>query len=134
MPTTQQTNDPQSGSSVSDRVSDAVQQTKSKISDFSSAAADRVDQNRAVAASGLDGAAETLHQRADQLPGGPKVSNLAHSAADKMSATANYVRQHDVNSMMGDVESLVKKNPAPALLFAAVAGFLIGRTFNDSRG
>ena len=123
------------GSNLSDRVSDAVEQTKGKLTEFGSAAADKIDQNRIAAASGLEGAAGTLHQRADQLPGGEKVSNMAHSAADKLSATADYVRQNDLNSMMSDVESFVKKNPGPALLVAAGLGFLVARALSsDSRG
>jgi ElaB/YqjD/DUF883 family membrane-anchored ribosome-binding protein len=123
------------GSNISDRVSEAVEQTKSKLTEFGSAAADKFEQNRVSAASGLEGAAGTLHQRADQLPGGEKVSNMAHSAADKLSATAEYVRQNDLNSMMSDVEDLVKKNPGPALLVAAGLGFLVARALSsDSRG
>ncbi len=122
-------------SNISDRVSDAVEQTKSKLTEFGSNAADKFDQNRVSAASGLEGAADSLHQRADQLPGGDKVTNMAHTAADKLSATANYVRQNDFASMMNDVEGLVKKNPGPALVVAAGLGFLLARAFSsDSRG
>lgn len=120
---------------VSGRVSDAVEQTKSKIAEFGTAAADKLDQNRVAAASSLEGAADSLHQRADQLPGGEKVTNFAHSAADKLNATAEYVRENDLSSMMNDVEDLVKKNPGPSLLVAAGLGFLIARAFSsDSRG
>lgn len=136
MPTTTQSfNDTQTDSNFSDTMSGAVDQAKSKLTEFGNAANDRIDQNRVAAASSLDDAADTLHQRANQLPGGEKVTNLAHSAADKLSATANYVRQHDLNGMMSDVEDLVKKNPGPALAVAAGLGFLVARAFsNDSRG
>ena len=87
------------------------------------------------AASGLEDAADTLHQRADQLPGGEKVTNMAHTAADKLSATADYVRENDFSSMVNDVEGIVKKNPGPALVVAGVLGFLLARAFSsDSRG
>lgn len=130
-----QTGSGSTGSNFSDSVSGAVDQARSKLTEFGSAANDRIDQNRVSAASTLDGAADTLHQRADQLPGGEKVTNLAHSTADKLSATADYVRQHDLNSMMNDVQDLVKKNPGPALLVAAGLGFLVARAFStDSRG
>jgi hypothetical protein len=32
--------------------------------------------------------------------------------------------------MMADVETLVKNNPGPALMAAAVVGFLVGRAFS----
>ncbi len=117
---------------ISGRVSDAVEQTKSKLTEFGNAAADKLDQNRVAAAGGLEGAAGSLHQRADSLPGGEKVANIAHSAADKLSATADYVRQNDFNAMVDDVEELVKKNPGPALLFAGALGFLLGRTISSN--
>ncbi len=115
-----------------DKVTDAVEQTKSKLTEFGTTAAGKIDQNRTAAASGLEGAAATLHQRADQLPGGEKVANLAHSAADRLNATAGYVRQNDLNSMRSDVEALVKKNPGPSLLVAAALGFLIGRSLKGN--
>lgn len=121
-------------SNVSGRGFDAVEQTKAKITEFGSAAADKIDQNREAAAGGLEGAAETLHQKADRLPGGEKVSELAHSAADKMSATADYVRRNDLSDMLEDVEQMVKKNPGPALAVALGLGFLVARAFTGDRG
>jgi ElaB/YqjD/DUF883 family membrane-anchored ribosome-binding protein len=133
MPVSKSVNDLES--SFSDRVSDAVEQTKGKITEFGSTAADKFDQNRVSAASGLEDAADTLRQRADQLPGGEKVTNMAHNAADKLSATADYVRENDFSSMVKDVEGIVKKNPGPALVVAGVLGFLLARAFSsDSRG
>ncbi len=122
-------NKPEIGSSVGDRASDAVAQTKQKVAEFGSAAAEKIDQNRGAAASGLSSAARTLHERADQLPGGETVTNMAHTAADNLSAAADYVRDHNVDSMMAGVTSLVKRNPGPSLLVAAALGFLLGRTF-----
>lgn len=94
-------------------------------------AAQKIDQNRETAASSLESAATTLHQNAASLPGGEKVSNLAHTAADKLSSTADYVRRNDVSGMMSDVERVVKNNPGPSLLAAAVVGFLVGRAFSN---
>jgi ElaB/YqjD/DUF883 family membrane-anchored ribosome-binding protein len=127
--------DPQSESNVSDRGFDAVEQTKRKLSEFGAAAADKVDQNRGTAAAGLAGAAESLHQKADQLHmGGDKVTDLAHTAADRLSATADYVRTNDLSAMMEDVHEIVKRNPGPALAVAAGLGFLVARAFSGDRG
>ena len=52
---------------------------------------------------------------------------FATAAADGLSTTADYVREHDLNGMVGDVETVVKNNPGPALLIAAAFGFLLGR-------
>jgi ElaB/YqjD/DUF883 family membrane-anchored ribosome-binding protein len=116
---------------IGDRISDAASQAKDKMAELGRTTADKIDQNRDSAASSLETAAATIHQKADNLPGGEKVTNLAHTAADKLSSTAEYVRQHDVNGMMADVERVVKNNPGPSLLAAAVVGFLVGRAFSN---
>ncbi|MEO6965195.1 MAG: hypothetical protein ABI076_04760 [Acidobacteriaceae bacterium] len=132
MSTTKSTQDSQTDFPVSDRISEAVEQTKSKLTEFGTAAAERIDENRITAASGLDAAADALHAQADHLPGVDKITDVAHAAADKLSATADYVRENDLGRMMDDVEGLVKKNPRPALLIAAGLGFLIARAFSSS--
>jgi ElaB/YqjD/DUF883 family membrane-anchored ribosome-binding protein len=117
-------------------VGDAAETTVSKVTDKVTETAthvkDKVDANRSVAAQGLEQAASTIRDTANSLPGGEAVTDLAHTAADKLSATAGYVRETDVNTMMTDVETLVKNNPGPALMAAAVVGFLVGRAFSGN--
>jgi hypothetical protein len=117
--------------STTDQISGVAAQAKDKIAGAGRAAVDKIDDNRDSVAGGLETAASTLHEKAESLPGGEKVSGLAHSAADKLSTTADYVRRHDVNSMMADVQEMVKKNPGPALLLSAVLGFLLARAFSS---
>ena len=118
-------------SSIAERVSGTATQVKGKVSELGRSATDTIDENRGAAATGLEKAASALHQNAESLPGGAKVSQIAHSAADKLSSTAGYVREHNVNRMMADVETCVKNNPGPSLLVAAAIGFLVGRAFSD---
>lgn len=127
-------NEPAEGaaSTVGDKLSDTAAQVKDKVADLGRTAADKIDENRDAAAMGLDKAASALHEKAESLPGGEKVTGLAHATADKLSSTAEYVREHDVNRMMADVETLVKNNPGPSLLVAAAVGFLIGRAFSNN--
>jgi hypothetical protein len=37
------------------------------------------------------------------------------------------VRQHNLKTLLADVQEIVKNNPGPALLTAAVLGFLVAR-------
>jgi ElaB/YqjD/DUF883 family membrane-anchored ribosome-binding protein len=74
-------------------------------------------------------AASTVYERAAELPGGQRVKEFASAAAERLSATADYVRDHDAKRMMADVETAVKNNPGPALLIAAAFGFVLGRAF-----
>lgn len=118
-------------STLGDKFSDAATQVKDKVTDFNRTAASKMDEGRVSAASGLDKAATLLHENAGSLPGGPKVSDMAHSAADGLSTSAAYVREHDMSKMMADVEKLVKNNPGPSLVVAGVIGFLVGRAFRN---
>jgi ElaB/YqjD/DUF883 family membrane-anchored ribosome-binding protein len=115
-----------------DQTFDTATQVKEKVSDLGRTAADKIDENRGAAASGLEKAASTLHEKAESVPGGEKVTRFAHATADKLSSTAEYVREHDVKRMMGDVEALVKNNPGPSILVAAVFGFLVARAFSNN--
>ena len=118
--------------SLGTKISDTARQMRNKVSDFGRSTADKIDENRDAAASGLQKAAMAIHDNAGSLPGGEKVTGLAHDAANSLSSTANYVRDHDVNKMMADVESLVKNNPGPSLLVAVGIGFLLGRAFTNN--
>jgi ElaB/YqjD/DUF883 family membrane-anchored ribosome-binding protein len=111
------------GQELADRASDA----KDAMSDMARTATRKVDESRSMAADRLEGAASTVYERAADLPGGERVKELASAAADRLSTTADYVRNHDAKRMMADVETAVKNNPGPALLIAAAFGFLLGR-------
>jgi ElaB/YqjD/DUF883 family membrane-anchored ribosome-binding protein len=115
-----------SGLAGADSIAEQATDGKDKIADLARTAVDTVDDNRSSAAAGLSAAASTLHDKADSLPGGDGVQDFAHATADRLSSTANYVREHDMNRMVADVEALVTRNPGPSLLAAAAVGFLIG--------
>ena len=102
----------------------------SSMTDAAGDAAVALDEKRSTAADGLDTAASALHDRADDLPGGETVRNVARATADRLSTGADYVRSHDAKRMMADVESFVKSNPGPALAIAAAFGFLLGRALS----
>jgi ElaB/YqjD/DUF883 family membrane-anchored ribosome-binding protein len=93
-------------------------------------AVDTIEQGRRAAASSLQNAASTLHDRADHLPGVEKAGSVAHSTADKLEAVAGYMRDHDTKQMMADVEDVVKRRPGQSLLVAVALGFFIGKVFS----
>ena len=109
------------------------EQLKGKITEFSSAAAEKLEQSRGPAAAGLEHAAESLRGQADHRPSGDAVAKLAYSAADTLTETAEYVRDFDLNRMAADVEYMVREYPGAALACAAGIGFLTGRAFSGSR-
>jgi len=104
---------------------------KSTTQDLGMAAGEQLDKGRSAAAGGIASAAASLHGHAEELPGGQRVAGFAHSAADKLNLTADYIRGHDMSAMMEDVKALVKKNPVPALLGAAALGFLVAKSLSN---
>ena len=116
---------------VKEKMTDAAASARQRVSEAGRQATERIDEKRAPAADALQSAASTLHERAEDLPGGETVRTVAHSAADKLESTAGYIREHDVKAMVSDVEDIVKRNPGPSLLIAAAIGFLIGRAFRE---
>jgi hypothetical protein len=69
-----------------------------KPTDLARSAAAKIDEKRETAAGALESAAGTLEsaavtmrEKAESLPGGKTVSNVAHTAAGKLQYTADYV-------------------------------------------
>lgn len=84
-------------------------------------AARKTEQARSRAAEGLDSAARSMHA------GGERVAGAVHTAADALSSSAQYMREHELRDMLDDMLEVVRSNPGAALLGAAALGFLIGR-------
>jgi ElaB/YqjD/DUF883 family membrane-anchored ribosome-binding protein len=119
-----------SADAIGEQAANRANEARESVSDMARSATDKVNQGRETAADQLENAASTVHDRADQLPGGPKVKEFAHAAADRLSSTADYMRSHDARRMLADGETLVKNNPGPALVVAAAFGFLLGRALS----
>jgi hypothetical protein len=109
---------------------DSLGMSTGKAAEMRERVVDKIDENRGTAASGLASAANALREKADTLPGGPKVAGAAHRTADAVGVAADYVRENDLKSMMADVQTIVRNNPGPALLIAAALVFLVARTFS----
>ena len=110
--------------SVTDQVANAATQWKEKVSDLGKSAVNKLDGSRESAAGGLESAASALHTNAESANG------MAQSTAAKLYSTADYLRGNDVKAMMKDVEELVRRNPVPAMVAAAVIGFLTARALS----
>jgi ElaB/YqjD/DUF883 family membrane-anchored ribosome-binding protein len=117
--------------SASERISNVAAAAKQKAYEAGRQATDQVDAKRGPTADVLEDAAATVHKTAENLRGGETVRNVAHSTAEKLESTADYIREHDVKTMFSDVEDVVRRNPGPSLLIAAAIGFLIGRAFRE---
>ncbi len=123
-------------SSTRETISNLSENLKSKASDITQRVSDMgqrvnesIDEKRNAAASRLDETASRLHETAQNMPGGGKITDMAHRAADTLEQTSHYIREHDTSAMASDVADFVKRYPTQAMVAAAIGGFLIGRLF-----
>ena len=118
-------------SAMIDSASDTAEKMGDKTDGLRRSAERAVESRRKAAAEGLASAAERLHRRGDDLPGGERVTNLAHGTADRIEATADFLRDHDTKAMVGNVKEFVRKHPGKSLAVAAVIGFLAARALRE---
>jgi len=103
------------------RIGERAAQAKDAVVDFGRKTVENIDAQRAPAAGTLDQTASVLHEQ------GERVAGAARATADRLHATADYVRKQDVKAMARDVEDLVRRYPGPALAIAAAVGFMTAR-------
>ena len=113
---------------VKDRISDIASKVKDKAGQVADTVSEKLGQQRGNAAEGLDRAASAIHERAESVPGGPKLVKMTHSIADGMESTASYMRDHDFKKMGKDVMDVCRRYPTQSLVAAVAVGFLIGRS------
>ena len=102
--------------------SEKVVRASETVVDLGRRTIESVDMHRQPMAATLDQTASTLHEQTDRAAG------IAHATADRMRATANYVRENDLRAMSKGAGNLVRRYPAQSLAIAALAGFLVART------
>ena len=115
-----------------DAAGNAAEGVRDQAAKYGQKAAEAVNTGRRSAAATLENAAAAVRSKADNLPGGPQVGQYARQAADTLGATAEYLRDHEMSDMMTDLKRMVKDHPTPALIGAAVIGFLVGRSVRSS--
>jgi hypothetical protein len=113
---------------VKDRISDMASKVKDKAGQVVDIVSETLGHQRENAAEGLDRAASSIHDRAESVPGGPKVVKMTHSIADGMESTASYLRDHDFKKMGKEIMDVCRRYPTPSLVAALAVGFLIGRS------
>jgi ElaB/YqjD/DUF883 family membrane-anchored ribosome-binding protein len=59
--------------------------------------------------------------------GGGSVASIATTAADKMEAGAQMLREKDTEQIVSDLEALVRRKPVESLLVAAGIGFVLSK-------
>lgn len=109
------------------RIADEVRRATGAVADLGRQAVAGVDAKRRPVAATLEHTASALHHQTD------RAARVAHTTADRLRATANYVRGNDLNAMAKDVANVVRRHPGQALVAAAVAGFVLAQVVRRRR-
>jgi len=109
---------------VKEKVSEAASQARGKAAELGSNAANAIDSSLHTAGSKLQDTAATL--RSTGASGSTRVNEVTNRAAAGLEATARYFQDVDTRQLVSSMESIIRRNPGPSLIAAAVAGFLIG--------
>lgn len=130
-----------SGGGIGDRARDLAGSAKDKLADVGSNVREGAGNAKNKLADALEAGAGKLRQRAGsgQLSGSPGSSDVTVSAdgvsqvsdrvAGGMQATADWLRDADLDSMRQGVERQVKEHPGRTLLIAVGLGYLLGKAF-----
>ena len=132
---------------LADRARDVAGTTQEKLADVGSTVRDRAGQMKNSLADVLHTGADKLRQRSNaptgsttQLAGATEAGSVAVPAdnrtvqvtnrvASGMDATADWLRDTDLDSVKAGLERQVKEHPGRTLLIAAGLGYLLGKAF-----
>jgi ElaB/YqjD/DUF883 family membrane-anchored ribosome-binding protein len=116
---------PSSGSATAARmkqnIADKASDAREAIDEFGRKAVGTLENSRESTAKALHKTATSLESGADQF------KDFGHMAAEKLHATADYVRETDLESIGQDLQGMIKRYPVQSLAVAAVLGFLVAR-------
>ncbi len=92
-------------------------------------------ERKGPAAEKLDSVAHALRQTAQQLHGQQQgaVARYADSAAEKIGRFSTYLREQDVDGIIGDAEDFARRRPGLFLGGAFFAGVALSRFLKSSR-
>ena len=114
---------------VASTVGDMANQVKDKVTQLGRSASQKVDDGRVSTAEVLQGSADSL--RSAGQSSSETLASAAKTSADKLESTAKYLRENDFESMMKDVEHVVRRNPTRSLVAALAVGFLAGAAIRN---
>lgn len=131
-----------SQSGMSDRAREIANTAQDKLADVGSNVRDRASHLKESLADALETGADKLRARATgtqgQLAGATssgstavehdgRVAHVGTKVAGGMEATADWLRDADLDSLKASVERQVKEHPGRTLLIAAGVGYLLGK-------
>jgi ElaB/YqjD/DUF883 family membrane-anchored ribosome-binding protein len=133
---------------VRDRAKNFIGNAGDRLADVGSTARERVGTAKDKLANALESGADKLRERAHPAgvtlagataEGGSaaisdgRVAQVSDKVAGGMQASADWLREADLDGIKSGIETQVKEHPGRTLLIAAGLGYLIGRAFRNNQ-
>ncbi|MDQ2891595.1 MAG: hypothetical protein M3R64_00710 [Pseudomonadota bacterium] len=125
------------GGTLGAKTAEAKQAIKDGASKYSAQATDKIrslaDTGKAKAGSGLNQVSKLIDDAATQVDErlGQQYGDYARSAASQLSAFSGQIEQKNVEELLDDARSFVRKSPAVAIGIAAAVGFALARVIQS---
>jgi hypothetical protein len=132
------------GGGITDRARDLAGSAQERLADVGSTVRERAGTMKDSLADALETGADKLRARAGgqsqdgalagatgsasvALTSDGRVAQVSNRVAGGMDATADWLREADLEGLRGSIEQQVKEHPGRSLLIAAGLGYLIGK-------
>lgn len=115
------------------KTEEAKQAIKDNASKYGAQATDKArglaDTGKAKAAGALTQVSQLIDDAAGQVDDrlGAQYGDYARSAASQLSALSSQIEQKDIDELLDDARTFVRKSPAVAIGIAAAVGFALAR-------
>jgi ElaB/YqjD/DUF883 family membrane-anchored ribosome-binding protein len=132
----------ENASGLTDRARDLAGSAKDKLADVGSSVRQGAGSAKDRLADALESGADKLRQRSSQgqlsgstgstdvaVSGDGTMNQMTDRLAGGMQATADWIRDADLDSLRSGVERQVKEHPGRTLLIAVGVGYLLGKAF-----
>lgn len=133
-------------SNIKDRARGAIGNAGDKLADVGSGLRDKAGNMKQKLANALETGAERLRDRgtggnlagatasgSTAIESDGRLAGLSDRVAGGMQASADWIRDADIDGLKTGIERQVKEHPGRTLLIAAGLGYLIGRAFKGDK-
>jgi hypothetical protein len=122
----------QAGADALDQARDVAQEAKSRaasaLGSLGEQASSVAETQKSNLAERIEDVAKAVHKSGEQLEGHQDwVAKLVEQGADELSALATTLRSNDLQSLLGDLGSLARRQPALFVGASMAAGFALTR-------
>ena len=133
------------GQNLRDRAKNALDSANERLADVGSTVRDRAGTVKQKLANALESGADRLRNSgggtlagatttgAASVDGDGRMAHVTDRVAGGMQATADWLRDADIDGLKTGIERQVKDHPGRTLLIAAGLGYLIGRAFRSEK-